>query len=734
MKWTKNYFCPGDHITMNIKSIIWGAFLIFTTWCYADDTTIIKAGNYAIVINSAGFKFHFAGIDGRILAPAHAVTGMSIDGESVVSATPQDQKGAFVVATEKGVKAEVSIALVDGLATFTVVPLKREDEHTVQLQLGGMPVAHGLGDAGGCSGNFNLIGNKARTFTLGNNGGTHRWASSFVIFPHNQLAGVAFGSDPISVTFGPDEYSMLVKRQGIITFNYFLGEPTAIYQNYLDLRIRQGYPNIKPKFTFFELGWESWAALGWKANAEAVKAAIEKLQTGGFPIRWAVTGSGFWDKGGTTTSFGRFGDSFPDPAGFRAWARKHNVKWIIGLRTNFVPSGEDREATSKKRDKNLDTKVYYGNPLSDEGVEKGYFVSDGTHLKTYTSRYFPQVPCYLVDGRKPDAARWFADLYRQWSVDGIKEDTMMRCNFGIFNAPIANISEGGGLVMARCGSFSAPGTLLRINDTHGAGPMADRTPINYLQYAASGAPNVYSDTIGFNNTESEQNIRHGWLMSCTAGLAMSQFTWKNPKLIQGFKRMIQFHYEIAPTLYDAAMKSYQTGYPYTMTPLDIAYPGDTMASTTSTFEWLIGESLLAVPLVKNYASGKLDIYLPEGIWFDYDTGKKYQGPTTLRDFLMPLDKTPCFVGGKGIIVTRTSDDAQLTAKIYPNAKDNTVHIFNHPDGESKSVITIEQRKDQPSVIDATDEREVPVVLNKESGAVSFKVLPGHDYRFGKSHD
>jgi len=159
-----------------------------------------------------------------------------------------------------------------------------------------------------------------------------------------------------------------------------------------------------------------------------------------------------------------------------------------------------------------------------------------------------------------------------------------------------------------------------------------------------------------------------------------------------------------------------------------------MASTTSTFEWLIGESLLAVPLVKNYESGKLDIYLPEGIWFDYDTGKKYQGPTTLRDFLMPLDKTPCFVGGKGIIVTRTSDDAQLTAKIYPNAKDNTVHIFNHPDGESKSVITIEQRKDQPSVIDATDEREVPVVLNKESGAVSFKVLPGHDYRFGKSHD
>ncbi len=205
-------------------------------------------------------------------------------------------------------------------------------------------------------------------------------------------------------------------------------------------------------------------------------------------------------------------------------------------------------------------------------------------------------------------------------------------------------------------------------------------------------------------------------------------------MVKAFKRMILFHYEIAPTMYDAAMKSYQTGYPYTMTPLDIAYPDDKAAAETPSFQWMIGESLLAAPLVKNVETSELDVYLPEGTWFDYDTGKKYHGPTTLNNFSMPIDKTPCFVGGKGIIVLRSSDSAPLTAKIYPIARDNTRFTFNHPDGESQSLITIGKWKDKPVVIDITNEHEIPVALCEESGAISFKIQPNHDYQLGISLD
>ena len=74
------------------------------------------------------------------------------------------------------------------------------------------------------------------------------------------------------------------------------------------------------------------------------------------------------------------------------------------------------------------------------------------------------------------------------------------------------------------------------------------------------------------------------------------------------------------------MKSYLTGYPATMVPLGIAYPDDPQATEPPNFQWMIGDSLLCAPLLKNHSSGKMDLYLPEGIWFDYDTGEKPHRP------------------------------------------------------------------------------------------------------------
>ena len=68
-----------------------------------------------------------------------------------------------------------------------------------------------------------------------------------------------------------------------------------------------------------------------------------------------------------------------------------------------------------------------------------------------------------------------------------------------------------------------------------------------------------------------------------------------------FKKPFDFHYRIVPTLYDAAMKSYLTGYPHTMTPLGIAYPDDeqaTAATAATSFQWMIGDSVLCAPLLR----------------------------------------------------------------------------------------------------------------------------------------
>ena len=371
-------------------------------------------------------------------------------------------------------------------------------------------------------------------------------------------------------------------------------------------------------------------------------------------------------------------------------------------------------------------------------MEKDYFLKDSSgDLLIKTSPWFPIVPCYLLDGHNPEAVDWYAELYRSWQVDGIKEDTMMNvgsAHFDIFNAPVERLANEGTLVMARCGSFSSPGTLLRINDTKVA-DMSLRTPINYLHYAACGAPNVYSDTVGFGKMRqySDTVVRHGWLMALTAGLAVGEvprgWTDKQQDL---FKRPFDFHYKIGPYLYDAAMKSYQTGYPYTMTPLGIAYPNDSNAAEPAHYQWLAGESLLCAPLVKDHKSSKMDLYLPEGTWFDYDSGKKYQGPQQLKDFSMPRGKTPCFVGGRGILITRESDDAPLTARIYPLGQAGSEFIFNHPDGSSQTVLTFEHGDGRPLVENTTLDESVSFVLDEASGAVSFSILPGNDYRIKSS--
>ena len=719
----------------------WSALAAVVVSCFAAESAAVASGStelefgaHRIRVESTGFRFKFTDTTGTILAPAHGQAGLRLDGQAVTATEAHsDRPGHFTVMTAQGLKANVSVASSEGLVSIAVVP-EKEGACKIDLSLGGLPVAYGLGDAGGWSGQLNLVTDKNVRYSLVNNGSSKRWQSSFVVFPRNGLAGVVFEGRQPSVLLGPEAYTMTVTADEPVTFYYLTGDMPEIYGNYKKLLVENGFPWIKPKSRFFELGWESWAALGYQTRDETVLKSISDFQKKGYPIRWAVTGSGFWEEGGTTTSFGKFGKKFPAPLAFKAKLHAQDVKWMIGLRTNFVLPGGPHIPKSAKRDFNLKGKFFNGNPLSTVGVDQGYFVTDTSgNLVVKTSRYFPIVPCYLLDGRNPQAVDWYADLYCSWGVDGIKEDTMMDVGsdlLDIFNAPIARLADEGALVMARCGSFSSSGTLLRINDTH-VKDMTKRTPVNYWHYAASGAPNVYSDTVGFRQMKNYTNkvVRHAWLMALTAGLAVGEVPYDWNEKQQGlFKRPFDFHYQIGPYLYDAAIKSYHSGYPYTLTPLGIAYPNDANAAEPAHYQWMAGESLLCAPLVKNYKSSQMDLYLPEGLWFDYDTGKKYQGPKLLKDFAMPRDKTPCFVGGKGVLITRESDDAPLTARIYPIIKESSPFVFTHPDGSSQTVITISDWKGMPVVENTTTGEGVLVRVDEASGAVSFEILPENNYQ------
>ena len=91
--------------------------------------------------------------------------------------------------------------------------------------------------------------------------------------------------------------------------------------------------------------------------------------------------------------------------------------------------------------------------------------------------------------------------------------------------------------------------------------------------------------------------------------------------VDDFRRAIELKYQLIPYIYAQAKDSSAHGYPMLRT-LFFEFPSD----STSWFiddEYMFGSNLLVAPLFSEGNSRK--VYLPPGKWFDYQTGKVYEG-------------------------------------------------------------------------------------------------------------
>jgi len=701
--------------------------------------------NYVVKITHPGFRIAVETFNGTAL-PADASNGLSFLGSAATTSERLSQVGDTTVYRVTNGTGDTALAtLVAKRHTVELtVALENSQSGNITVRTASPGASYGLGDRGGWETNANLSSTQ-KTYPMKQNAHAYRFISSFLIFPEQGVAGACFEREDGSVSIGPNYYEMSNNSTSEQTFHFYLGSMEEIYSAYRDTRIAKGYPGVAPKMDAFELGWESWDLLRWNTTASTCQNAIQSFLSRGYNIEWAVTGSGFWQSRGTTLSFGLYDTiKYPDtnapaPPDFGDWTSSQGIRWMIGQRTNFIPLGGPHSSNPGESGATL----FDTSPNTQEGINNNYFLKDSNNnLVNLTSTVFPTVSCHMLDGNAPGAAAWFKNLYDGWGVDGVKEDTMMSVpDHTIYNNPMRLIAESGDLVMARCGAYSSPGSLTRVNDTSGASSMTRRTPINYLQYAASAAPNAYSDTVGFGGMSNvTSSLRHAWLLSLTAGMAVSDSPWNKGWSASNeakFKKTTDFHYAIGPYMHSAAVDSHATGYPHTMTPLPIAFPQDTnthnlASSSNRQFEWMIGPSLLAAPLLhSNYSSTSLmNVYLPAGKWIDYETGQVYQGPTTLSDFNMPLDKTPVFVGGKGILVLRDTSTQALAANIFPIANNGTSYTFTHPDGTSQSTFTNNNTGWNAAsliVTDTTASLLQSFTVNPTTGAISFDIIAGHNY-------
>lgn len=71
-----------------------------------------------------------------------------------------------------------------------------------------------------------------------------------------------------------------------------------------------------------------------------------------------------------------------------------------------------------------------------------------------------------------------------------------------------------------------------------------------------------------------------------------------------------------------------------------------------------------------------DVYLPAGRGIDYESGTVYEGPITLEDFPIPRTRIPVFIGGKVVIVGKSTDVPNaLDAEVFPVTEGVSEYIY-----------------------------------------------------------
>jgi alpha-glucosidase (family GH31 glycosyl hydrolase) len=227
-------------------------------------------------------------------------------------------------------------------------------------------------------------------------------------------------------------------------------------------------------------------------------------------------------------------------------------------------------------------------------------------------------------------------------------------------------------------------------------------------------------------------MRYAQYAALNPSMSFGYGPWNfDDEVVEVTREAAELHDRLQPYIYSNAVRAAETGFPYPMTPLPLAYPEDPevygLADTTRrSYQWLIGESLLATPLYGgDYATAEgRDVYLPDGTWMEYDSGEVHKGPTTLEDYPLPVGKTPLFVGGSGIVVEEV--EGELKGRLYPIAEEGEI-LFYDRDGETTSTITLDGPDwESPTVIDQATGEEVSGTWNRH--AYEFPLTPGRDYR------
>lgn len=211
----------------------------------------------------------------------------------------------------------------------------------------------------------------------------------------------------------------------------------------------------------------------------------------------------------------------------------------------------------------------------------------------------------------------------------------------------------------------------------------------------TGEFNWSMDTGGFKGHPSAENYTR-WLefaafvpiMRVHGDLDEKRQPWVyGPVAEAAARRVLDLRYELLPYSYSYERLNTE-GEVGLVRPLYWEFPSDP-ASSTQESEWMFGDALLVSPVVKEGATSQ-QIYLPPGQWFDYASGRRYEGGQAIR--IAADSKTwrdiPLFVRSGSVLATQPVEQyvgqhpiSEFTLDVFP-AESNASFTVYDDDGET----------------------------------------------------
>ncbi len=698
-------------------------------------TVTVTEAAYRVTVTKAGFRYELRKTDGTLIAGAHAVSGLRFTGPDTTAMAEaatttlldwNSDRARFLVTNTNGVQAEVYLHTRPDYLKFQVLPAAA-GSYIVDVRTAAVGKGYGLGDHGR---------DKALSITdynMTNNAGSNRFISNFAIYPAQGLAQVLFEPDRKRVVISASENALGVHGvPDIRKLYYFIGTPAQIYARYKQIKEYVGYPDKRPKAEMFGIGWEAYGALNsaynWNTRQGPVQDNIQRYLDEGYDLTWGVVGSRYW-RGNPqptsqgTTLFGLWDDgspgsnvppNYPDPQGLKDFFHSRGLKLLLGARINISSS----------------------NPFYATAAANGYLVPG--HSDTINVR------------DNPAALAWYKAGTDLWGVDGFKEDLCCAGGYAYDDDKVNKANEAlmaaGRYVIVRNSAWSVPGDISRREDTEYNGYFGSPADISRLgiAYGASAAPNYYPDIVmgtnqvdsGLTADEERYFVRNATVAAVMPSMAFGYGPWNisNADYRAAVKNAADFHTKFAPYIYSAAVDSFNTGYPHTMTPLPVAYPGVATVYDTPNTQWMLGPSMMATgacfTALPVSTACTANIVLPPGKWIDFETGQAFTGPATLTGYSFPIGKLPVFVGGKGTVVFKDAVSGGLRAKVYPIATGGSAYTFTDANATAKSTITNNNTGWNPAslvITDTTTGSAVAAEHETQTGAFRFTLVPGHNY-------